>query len=225
MKPSLRLISAIFLLSLCLLAGMLFWPFILKDILTPISLVVWLLLRIFVLSIGQQYYWGALIFVILLLLLRQLPPERGLAQEENFPDSNTTIKTFEYWRSLFTLGEQDLRDSKTIKGELVRLLLSFYATRQRTAADFRLYDALQQGEIPLPEDIHAFLFPEEPPSSTGHSLKKRVQAIQKAPGIWIRRWTGQEAAEYYRMIDKVLGFMETSLEIKNDDGNTNPYKH
>jgi hypothetical protein len=31
-------------------------PFILNDVIRPISLVTWLLLRIFVLSVGQNYY-------------------------------------------------------------------------------------------------------------------------------------------------------------------------
>jgi len=223
MKPSIRVLVAIFFLSLSLLAGILFWPFILNDIITPISLVIWLLLRIFILSIGQQYYWGAIIFVILIFLFRLLPQDQGNTQEENFPDSNATIKTVEYWRSLFTLGNHNLHDSKTVKLELSRLLLSLYATRQRAAADFRLYEALQRREIPLPEDIHSFLFLEETQDNR-RSFKERVQTLWKKPRTWIRRWTGQETAEYYRMIDKVISFMETSLEIKND-GNPTPNKY
>ena len=41
----------------------------------------------------------------------------------------------------------------------------------------------------------------------------------------MRRWTGQETAEHYRMIDEVLSFMETSMEMKNDDGKFTQNKH
>ena len=96
------------------------------------------------------------------------------------------------------------------------MLISFYATKQRTSADFRLYDALQRGEIPIPKHIHDFLFVEEP-QKTRWSVKKLIQAIRESQRKWIRRRTGQETAEYYRMIDEVLGFLEASLEMKNDD--------
>ena len=75
--------------------------------------------------------------------------------------------------------------------------------------------------FPCPEHIHTFLFPDEPEKSK-RSLEKLIQSIRTAPRKWIRRWTGQETAEHYRMIDEVLSFMETSLEMKNDDGKFTP---
>jgi hypothetical protein len=98
----------------------------------------------------------------------------------------------------------------------MRLLTSLYASKQSTSNDFRVYEALQQGRIPLPENIQTFLFPAEPQESGG-PIKRLLQSIQKTPRKWMHQWTGQEKAEYYRMIDEVLDFVETSLEIKNDD--------
>ena len=207
-----------------LLFGMFFWPFILNDIIKPTSLVIWLLLRIFVLSIDQKYYWGAIIFVVVVFLFRLLPQDQIVIQSEDFPDSNATIKTIEYWRILFTLTGHDVHDEETLKRELIHLLLSLYASKQRTSTNFILYDALQRGELPLPEHIHTFLFPDEPKKSK-RSLNKFIQSIRTAPRKWIRRWTGQETAEHYRMIDEVLSFMETSMEMKNDDGKFTPNKY
>jgi hypothetical protein len=224
MKLSKRVGVSILFIAIILLAGMLFWPFILNEIITPTSLVVWLLLRIFVLSIGQQYYWAAIIFVVLFFLYRLLAQDQPAILSEELLDSNATINTIGYWRSLFTLTNYDIRDEQTLRRELIRLLLSLYATKQRTSADFRLYEALQRGEIPLPDRIHTFLFLDQPKES-GRSLKKLVQSLEKTPRKWIRQWTGQEAAEHYRMIDEVLGFMETTLEMKNDNGKFNPNKH
>jgi hypothetical protein len=79
-----------------------------------------------------------------------------------------------------------------------------------------LYDALERGEIPLPEHIHAFLFPDKQKKSV-RSLNKLIQSIRAAPRKWMRRWTGQDTAECYRMIDEVLCFMEESMEMKDDD--------
>ena len=63
MNISKRLVIVVFLLLIILFVGLLFWPFVLDDIIAPASLVVWILLRIFVLSIDQKYYWGAAIFI------------------------------------------------------------------------------------------------------------------------------------------------------------------
>jgi hypothetical protein len=83
---------------------------------------------------------------------------------------------------------------------------------------------LQQGKIPLPENIHNFLFPQEPPVSDG-PLKKFFQSVRETPRGWIRRWTGQGKAEHFQMINEVLNFMETSLEINNDARNRSQNRH
>jgi hypothetical protein len=198
------------------LVGVFFWPFILDEIIRPISLAAWVLLRIFVLSVDQNYYWGAIIFVVLIFLFRLLPQEQVVIQSEASLDSNATIKTVEYWHILFTPMGHDAHDEKTLKRELIQLLLSLYASKQRTSTSFILYDALQKGELPLPEHIHTFLFADEPQKSKW-SISKFMQSLRSAPRKWMRRWTGQETAEHYQMIDDVLNFMETSMEMKNDD--------
>jgi len=220
-NSSQRLVIFSFFLFVALLVGILFWPFILSEIIQPISIVVWLLLRILVLSIDQKYYWGAIIFVAAFFIYRFLPQQQTAPWFDDSQESNSTMKTIGYWRNLFTLTDQHLLEEKTLKRELVRLLIAFYATKQHTAANFRLYEALQQGELPLPKHIHAYLFPEEP-QNTKYSLKKRIQSVANAPKKWIRRMTGQETARHNRMIDEVLGFMETELEIKNDNGKFSP---
>jgi hypothetical protein len=224
MKFSKRLTALILFIAIILFAGMLFWPFILNEIITPTSLVVWLLLRMFVLSIDQKLYWGAIIFIVAIFLFRLLPQAQTTFQSEIFPDSNTTIKTIEYWRSLFTPIDRNARDEVNLKRELAYLVASLYASKQRTSPNFTFYDALQRGDISLPEHIRTFLFPDKPKQS-GRFPKKLMQFIRETPRKWMRRWTGQETAEYCRMIDEILNFMETSLEIENDEGKFTPNKN
>jgi hypothetical protein len=199
-----------------LFVGMLFWPFILNNIIEPTAVAVWLLLRILVLSIDQKYFWYAVIVLAVIFLFRLLRQGQHSIQSTACPDTNATILNIGYWRVLFTYNDQDVRDEKILKRELMRLVTSLYASKQSASNDFRVYDALQQGRIPLPENIHTFLFPAESQESS-RSMKSLFQSIQKTSRKWIRQWTGREKAEYYRMIDEVLNFVETSLEIKNDD--------
>ena len=206
---------------LLLFLGMLFWPFILDQIIAPVSLVVWLLLRVFVLSIDQKYFWGIIIFIVLVFLYRLLPASQPVGPTDQSLNPNATLRTIETWRSLFTLIGYNNPEVKILKRELIRLLLSLYATKKRTTADYELFEALQKGEISIPENIHNFLFLEEPQESR-RSIKTWLQSIGNIPRVWVRRWRGQEAADYYRLIDEVLSFMETSLEMKNDDGKYQP---
>jgi hypothetical protein len=227
-RRSRALVVGAFSLLVILFVGLLFWPFVLAEIITPTSLAAWVLLRIFVLSVDQHHYWMAIIFITsIFLYYRLLPPPHPTIQAEESQHSNETMRTLDYWRSLFYLIDRRVQDDEMLKKELARLLLSHYAAQQHTAADFRLYDALQQGKIPLPEQMRAFLFAEEP-QPEGRSLivniRKLAQSIRNTPHKWMRRWTGQETADCYRMVDEILCFVETSLEMKNDSEKSNPHQ-
>jgi hypothetical protein len=221
-RRSQALVVGAFCLAVILFAALLFWPFVLAEIITPTSLAAWVLLRIFVLSVDQHHYWMAIIFVTsIFLYLRLLPPYRPTLQSEEPQRLNETMRSLDYWRSLFYLVDQRVQNDEMLKKGLARLLLAQYATQRRVLADFRLYEALQRGEVPLPEEIHAFLFAQEPQLAERSVLarvRQRAQSIRNTPRRWIRRWTGQESAERYRMVDQILCLMETSLEMKNDDG-------
>jgi len=224
MKISRRMISIILFGSIILLVGMLFSQFILKNIIEPTSLATWVLLRIFVLSINQGFYWGAIIFVTAVFLFRLLFDDQTTNPPRDFPDANDTVRAIEYWRSRYTLTNPNLYDNKALRRELIHLVASLYASKQRSSPSFIIYDALQWGQIPLPDHIHSFLFPVEPEEST-RPLIKLMRSVREKPQKWFRRWSGQETKEYHRMIDEILSYLETSLEIENDDGKYTQNKH
>lgn len=219
MKISRQLLFFIFFLLLFLLGGMLFWPFILQEVIIPVSQAVWLLIRIFVLSIDQKYYWIAIILVAaFVLLIRQIFINQTSASAivtEELPDSNATLRSVDKWQSLFSMNDEVNEEEKILKRELVHLLLSLYSIKQRTEADYQLFDALEQSEIPLPPYIHAYLF--EKSENNDRPFIKRLKMIGGIPGKWMRHWSGQDKAEHYQMINDVLDFIETSLEMKNDE--------
>jgi len=216
MKYSRQATLFILLIVLLLLLGLVYWPFILNEIITPTALVVWLFLRIFVLSIDQKYYWGAGILLVLVFLLRLLSQEQITVPSGSNRASNETLLNIEHWRLLFTATEDGDRAEGGLRQELIHLLLLHYASKQLTATSYALYEALERDELPLPERLHAYLFPGELERSKG-SISKVIGSLRAAPRKWMRRWTGQETAEHYRMIAEVLRFMETSEEMKNDD--------
>ena len=219
MSRSKRFVLVTLVAAIALFLGLLFWPFVLATILQPIALVLWLLLRILVLSVHQKYFWYALVFAAVLVLFRLLRQTRSEPPSPASFETNTTLTSISYWRALFLYNGPDVQEDTHLKRQLAGLLTSLYAWKQGTSSDFRINDALQQGDIPLPETVHAFLFPQEP--QPGGALKKFLQAIRKTPRRWIRQWTGQVKTEHDQKIEEVLGFLETSLEI-NDDHRTHP---
>jgi hypothetical protein len=224
MNRSRRVALSLLIAAIVLFIGMLFWPFIVNNIIRPIAVVVWLLLRVLVLSIHQKYIWYVVIFAAFIVLFRFLPQEQSDLQSYASPERNTTITNIESWRSRFIYDGQNVLEEETLKRELTHLLTSLHAGHQRTSNDFSIHDALQKGEIPLPGNIHTFLFSQELPASGG-PLKRFSQSIRETSQTWIRRWTGREKAEHFQRIDEVLNFMETSLEITNDDRNRPQNKH
>jgi len=224
MNTSRRVVLLFLIAAIVLFLGMLFWPFIVNNIIQPAALVVWLLLRILVLSIHQKYFWYALIFVAFILLIRFLPREQPDIRSDAYPETNTAIVNIGYWRSLFIFYGQNVRDEKTLKRELTHLVTSLYASKQTTSSHWGIHEALQQGQIPLPENIRTILFSQEPPVSGG-PLKTFFLSVRETLRRWIRQWTGQEKTEHYRMIDEVLNFLETSLELNHDDRNLSQDKH
>jgi len=218
-----HIVLALLITALVVFLLLLFWPFVLNNIIQPTALVFWLLIRILVLGIHQKYFWYAVIFAAILLLLRILRQTQSQLPSRASFETNATITNIGYWRGLLLYNGQDILEEKALKRQLAHLLTALYASKQGTSNDFRMYDDLQQGTIPLPGNIHEFLFPPEPVSSG--PLQRYFHSIQKTPRRWIRKWTGQEKAARYKMIDEVLNFMETSLEINNDDGNLFQNKH
>ncbi len=146
MNISRRVVISTLVTAIALFAGMLFWPFILNNIIQPIALVAWILLRVMFLSIDQKYFWTAVILVVVIFLFRLLPHEQAESQLNSYPVGNATITNIGYWRILFIYHDQNVRDEKTLKLELAHLLTSLYASKQHAATKFDIYEALRKGE-------------------------------------------------------------------------------
>ena len=224
MNISRRVVLSLLIAAIVLFLGLLFWPFIVNNIIKPVALVLWLLLRTLVLSIHQKYIWYAVIFVSFLFLFRFLPDEQSDVPSHASREPNTAILSIGYWRNLFVYNGQNVRGEETLKRELTYLLTSLHASNQSTSNNSDIRDALRKGEIPLPAHIHTFLFSQELAMSGG-PLKRFFQSVRKTLRQRIRQWTGREKAEHFQLIDEVLNFMETSLEITHDDRNRSQTKH
>jgi hypothetical protein len=185
-------------LGLLLLVGLIFRQFVLENILLPAATMIWLLLRIFVLSIDQEVFWWALILLSVFVVFRALFHGASI---QVLPHSwaNAAHDRTRPWRALI-LGNIDApAQDDTLREDLVWLLTALYLPQQPGAAKFQIRDAFLERRIPLTESIFTFLFPPPPPPT---------RFFQR----FFRQRTGLKASDYMRSIEEVLSFMETSME-------------
>ncbi len=214
------------LAGLLLLLGLLFSRFVLDNVITPVALVFWVVWRL-IRSVDQALYWNLLFFAavgyaILFFVRRtESPPDYERLQPSEPDFLRERIK---YWRTSIELTREQPDKLNLLKRNLGEMLASMYAAKQTEIAPYEFYAALQRGQIPLPDHIHAFLFPEES-RGAGRSFRKMLHALLQIPGKQVRRWTGQEVTEYYHSIEEVIQFMETTMETRHDDGQFEIQRH
>ena len=218
MTISRRASLIILLAGLFLILGLLFSRFVVDNVVMPVALVLWLIWR-FIRSVDQTLYWSLLIFsalgyaLICFVRRTEAPP----AFEQTQPsDLDVTREHIHYWTTSIQLTREQRGKINLLKRNLGEMLATMYAEKQSEVAPFEFYAALKRGQIPLPENIHAFLFPAEP-SGGGRSFRQILHTIRQIPGNHIRRWTGRDVDEYYHSIEAVILFMESAMETKHDD--------
>ena len=227
MKISRRTFWITSILGLLFLVGLLFPSFIQDNFVAPIALVLLLFWRILQ-SVDQAIYWVLLIFSALAYSFFRLyrSAQKSAAFEQTPPpDANAMLDELNYWRLAIRIAcDETGKHSYTLEHNLGKVLAALYASKQPHIAQFEIYDALKLRQMPLPEDIYAFLFGTESSSST-RSVKQILHNLWNLPRKRIRRWTGREAAEYYQSLEQALKFMESVLENNHDDKPFDIHQH
>ncbi len=223
MKISRRTVVIIaFILGLFMLVGFSFPSFVQDNFITPIALVLWLGWRI-LRSVDQQVYWFALIFAVVVYcsirLYRWALGVDTLEQTQS-PAQNDALEQIRNWRTSIRITDFRIDRSNILARNLARslakMLAAVYASKQLHVTQYEIYSALEQREMPLPEPIYTFLFPDQS-SGAKRSIKQMLRSLRDIPRRQIRRWTGREKAEYYQLLDQVLQLMESVMENEHDD--------
>jgi hypothetical protein len=223
MNKTRRTSLIILLFVLLLILVLLFRSIIMANVVTPLALVVWVAWRT-VLSVDQKIYWGMLIFSAFFYVFYRLAVEPAVVDKTRPSGSNATLENVRYWRNSILFTSDEIEQANLLKRSLGEMLARMYGTQQNEAASFEIYDGLKRHQIPLPEHIYNFLFPDES-SGSGLSIMKVLQTILDTPRIYIRRWTHRDVVEYYRSIDEVLTFMEAFMEVNYNDGHIHTRSH
>jgi hypothetical protein len=188
------------------LAALAFGPFLLERVLGPLASGLWLLLRVFVLSVDQAQLWAFLLLGLLVLaIFRVLSPlmaSPDARDDEARPDPNSALGDLEYWRYLFSETPRDTRELHLARRELIGLLCSAFASSDREGGDYGLFLDFKERRIALPGPLYGFLFEDGP-------ARKRLTA-------WLRKITGRDRAEYRRAVEECIRFLEYHMERRDE---------
>jgi hypothetical protein len=223
-QKRLRLLFFLLLIGVLLILGLVFQQFVLIGILMPAATVVWLLLRLFVLSIDQRFFWWVLILVpVAVALFRRFrePPARTPALSRSHGLERDRVSSL---RHSILLNIHESGDRDTFRRDLAWLFTFLHSSPRQGAAPYQIREAFLERRIPLSESILDFLYfstlpPAPKPAFVKHPILRLSVALESA-GLTIhkqfRRLTGRESSWYLRSIDEVLNVMEKSLSIRKE---------
>ena len=198
----------------------------LSSILEPAATAVWLFLRLFVLSIGQEVYWWGAVCLALAVMIFRLARSRAPRYPSITAVTCTPRNQAALWHSQLRRGLEaaSAGGGDGFRRDLMWLFTEMYASQGHGALNYKIRDELLDRRIPLPEGIHSFLYAEKPaqpkPSLFRHpvlSVRWSLRAASEALRAWIRRKTGRARSEYIASVEEVVKFMEDSLEMTHDD--------
>ena len=197
-------------------AAALAWPWLLAQVIAPLALVFWLLLRLFVLSVHQVAWWMALLLAGAAALGSFLLRRAALAEPSPVTAPASQEHPVEGWRRLIQQAAAGLPVTPAFGWNgFLRLAVSLGALEQRVMPDFLLVEALRAGQVPLPAEIHAFLFP--PSAPAGSRFARQLRRLRDAPGRILGRLTGRDRLERLAAVERLLAFLEASLEMPRHD--------
>jgi hypothetical protein len=188
----------------------LFWPFIYSNIITPLSLSIWLMLRLTVLNIDQKIIWFVMILAnIFYLVIRINSVETFHEDKTVWLEKNSYIKNLELWKYYFSSEKNSSLDTNNLRKKLLEILVTAYAAKMRVQVNYKLYDRFRNKEILVPENIYAFLIDD------GKKRKKGRSSGTYGPAELLDILTGRSKKDYNRKIEESLNFLENYLEMKD----------
>lgn len=195
-------------LGLLLFLGLVFSSWTVPNIVLPAAQAVWLFLRMFILSVSQEFYWWLLATCVAIWALYQLSRGEEPVRGEVYVSYNDALNNQKLWKELLSFSKGDAVQRDILKQRLILLLASHYNIWQRDSTLLEIRQALESRQITLPDSLYAFLFTPEPDKPKSPSVRSFIEAFRHK----VHRWSGREAAEFNGMIDELIEFMENSSE-------------
>lgn len=202
-------ILPLFILFLFVSLVVIFRSSLLINIVEPVVLILWLFWRI-ISSVDQSIYWVILIIFCAILVIRIIPFRKEQPSNSAYDYSYTPVNRVEYWQKLIIDADLGKNESEYLRDSLKALLITVITQAERTGSwDSEKTDAERSASLPLP--AQRYLFPLGGKDDVFYKDHQRNIKFL-IPG-WIRRWARKYMPQDYSLIDEIIGWMETELEI------------
>lgn len=189
-----------------------FHSFIMINIVEPAAIMLWAFRRI-ISSVNQNIYWMLLIIGCSILVMRLFPAENS---NKPNPKYNYKIKSpnrVEYWRSLLNDAIIEKRGIEYLRSNLKELLTLVIGQEERSNPSGAKKVVLL-GRTPLPISVQGFLFsPKRKRKIFSGGIP--LQSLFSTPE-WFRRRAIKFVQPDDTLIDEVLQWMESTMEISHD---------
>lgn len=195
----------VFILGMILFLGLLFSGWVVPNIVQPVAETIWLFLRVFILSVGQVYYWTLLSIAVVIWAIYRLTRRKSPVLPEEITVGNEAIRNLQKWQEATKLSKHDGTGQTIVREKLFRLLISHYAAMQQSPNQLEIRQGIEECRLPLPNSVYNFLFP----SQDKRPIKLSLGALYQAIHLWYCRISGQEEAEFNQMIDELTDFIKT----------------
>ena len=201
-------------LILLLLAGFFvsFRSFLMNYIIKPIALLFWAVWRILS-SVNQNLYWIALIVICAILVIRLIPSEKEGPPSPSYLFTYKPPNRVEYWQTIIDESSLGKHKSEYLRNRIKELTMTVISQVEQPATT-ELDEIVAAGIPSLPPEARKYLFPPNREDGTS-STKERLNYNAFVPR-WLRRWRRKYFHQNNAMLDEVLTWMETELEIDHE---------
>ena len=189
-----------------------FRSFLMDYVIEPIALLFWAIWRI-ISSVDQIVYWVVLIVFCAFLIIRLIPSEKDNSSNLAYSQMYKPPNRVEYWQTLIDESMLGKNKSEYLRNRMKELVITIISQVEQPAIT-DVDEMVATGIPSLPPAARQYLFP--PNGKDGiSSIKDQLNNNVFVPR-WLRRWRRKYIHQNNAMLDEILKWMETELEITNE---------
>jgi hypothetical protein len=180
-------------------------------IVEPIALLFWAIWRI-ASSVHQNVYWIILIAICIIFMTRQLSFAVRKTSRFSYTYSYKSPTQVDFWRTLIkdsTLGKNENEWLRKYLKELLKTVIS----QSEGVSAMEVEKIVENRMTPLSPSAHQYLFSS---NMKGKFFQKNTLNTLYFFPRWLRRWGRKFVHQNYSLIDEILDYTETELEINDE---------
>jgi len=212
MKKFMKPISASLFFTLLVSIIVSFRLFLMAYIVEPISLLFWAIWRV-ASSVNQNTYWIILIALCIIFMIRMVPFEENQSSKLSYTYSYKPPTRVDHWRTIIKDSVLGKNEDEKLRKYLKEILITAISQAEGISA-MEAEKNIENGMTSLSPSSHQYLFST---NMKGKFFQKNtLNTIYFLPR-WLRRWGRKFIHQNNSVIDEILDYTETELEINDEN--------